>query len=372
MISSLRKQQGYATLLTTLIVLTIITIIVIYTAYTVTTQQKNLNNNYNQTQAIQAAEAGLQYGIMYFNTNYTTLLAGMTINVPTLMQAPNNMPTNTAGQSLQFTVSYTETSANPVLIQVKSIGSSFDRTTNYQVSSNITLANGFGPPKAALVEQGSFYNFGGHLNLTSDTGIAAQVGGGLFTSSGSTNLNGGIVTLSSTLSAVSGESYFESVFHQTEQTIYNQATKITSLDNLNPNNVTPAPQLLWLGPSPEDEIVNGTENYITEGANITAGTADAPVTLIIANTWIVFAPNANLTVNGISYFLGNDYYQFSNTFTMNINGAFLSDGDSDMVNGVTWNFNRNSAILNQLTSFPPVYAPIPGSWNDIPAVTNGG
>jgi Tfp pilus assembly protein PilX len=371
MISSLKKQQGYATLLTTLIVLVIITIIVIYTAYSVTTQQKNLNNNYNQTQALQAAEAGRNYGIPYFNANYATLLAGMTMNTPYPMQEPNNMPTNSAGQLLQFTVTYTETSANPLMIQVKSIGSSFDNTTHYQVSSNITLANGYGPPKAALVEQGNFYNNGGNLTLNSDTGIAAQVGGGIYTSGGSTNLNGNTVALNTTLSAVLGEAYFESIFHQTETTIYNQATHITSLDNLNPNNVTPAPQLLWLGSSPDQIAAGAPLVQINEGANVTVGTADAPVTLIIANTSLVFAPDANLTVNGIEYFLGNNYYQFSNTFTMTINGAFLSDGDSNMVSGVTWNFNRSAAIVNQLTSFPPLYAPIPGSWNDIPAPTNG-
>lgn len=60
-------QRGAATILMALIMLFSITVISIFTARTTITEQKILGNEFRSRQAFEAAEAGLQFGISYFN-----------------------------------------------------------------------------------------------------------------------------------------------------------------------------------------------------------------------------------------------------------------------------------------------------------------
>jgi hypothetical protein len=131
--------------------------------------------------------------------------------------------------------------------------------------------------------------------------------------------------------------------------------------NLNPNNTTPAPQLLWLGVSP---ILNSTTDYLISG-NVILGTATAPVTVIANRVNFRFAANASLTVNGLFYAGLNTFGAVSyGNFTVNVNGIYVARGN--MINAYsqeTLNVTYDQNIVNLLQGFN-TYAPIPGSWRD--------
>ena len=61
------QQRGAATILMAIIMLFSITVVSIFTARTTITEQKISGNEFRSKQAFEAAEAGLQFGISYFN-----------------------------------------------------------------------------------------------------------------------------------------------------------------------------------------------------------------------------------------------------------------------------------------------------------------
>ncbi|MGR9117354.1 MAG: PilX N-terminal domain-containing pilus assembly protein [Gammaproteobacteria bacterium] len=64
---SSKKQQGAATLFTSVILLIAITLIAFLTAKTVMEETKMTANNYRSAQALAAADAGMDYAVAYFN-----------------------------------------------------------------------------------------------------------------------------------------------------------------------------------------------------------------------------------------------------------------------------------------------------------------
>lgn len=62
------QQRGAATILMAIIMLFSITVVSIFTARTMITEQKISGNEFRSKQAFEAAEAGLQFGVAYFNS----------------------------------------------------------------------------------------------------------------------------------------------------------------------------------------------------------------------------------------------------------------------------------------------------------------
>lgn len=109
-----RGQQGYAILAMAAMVLIVITMIAIYSSKVIVREHQTDGQSYRSEQAFQAAQAGLDYALVYLNKNKSSIKSGDTVSddlpdkssfkATYTSSIPDEFTINVIGQSSDFSV----------------------------------------------------------------------------------------------------------------------------------------------------------------------------------------------------------------------------------------------------------------------------
>src|SRR3990167_7275346 len=72
-------ERGYVVLAVSIVLLMVITLIALFSGQTLSTEAKIQGNTYRASQAFNAAQGGLEYGINYAQTNSATISNGQVL-----------------------------------------------------------------------------------------------------------------------------------------------------------------------------------------------------------------------------------------------------------------------------------------------------
>lgn len=360
-----RKQKGVATLIFAAVLMITATLIVMLTADQMRVQEKIVTNQERAQEAFQAAEAGLDYAVVYLNQNRTAILAN---NSGGYLTSYSNA--NTTNVVLANNSKYSFTYANPVannysLITITSIGTSSDgsvsRTVKQNVYFNSYLQN---PPTTSLITKG-LLSMSGSAQITNTTNNQTILAGGAVTLSGSSstvvngtgsspgNIRSDIQANNTTLANESQDNFFATLFGATPTIIENNVNTLYTANtdsnySASLNGVTGSS--IWIEQTSGATTING---------NTTIGSTAAPVLLIIDGNLNL---KGNLTFYGFIFVLGTTTTDVLGNVT--IYGGIAAGGNAN-ITGST-NIIYNSSVLSTLKNENSMsyFAKVPGSWSD--------
>jgi Tfp pilus assembly protein PilX len=362
------NQKGAATLLITVIMITTITLIILFAAGYNRIQEQVTSNSYQNNQAFEAAEAGLEFGIVYLSQNGAAILANP---VSGYIQPYNS--TNTQNVVLADGSKYSIVYTNPIasnygVILITSTGTSSDGTSTRVTSQTVGLGSLLSAaPPIPLISKGNISMSGNtiisnpYTNSTVDSGGTVSFAGnaktlitGGATGSSSGNINSDIQQSNSTIAAMSNTGFFQSYFGSSEATVsaavahtYTNSASTNYTSTLNGMTGTS----IW--------ITQSGNSQATLSGNVTIGSAANPVVLIVNGSLII---TGNATIYGFVYIIGGLTTSISgNTI---INGGIVTTDTLTLAGNTAINYNTSvlSALQQQLqTSY---FAKVPGTWRD--------
>lgn len=342
------RNQG-AILVSMMLMVLLVSFIAVTSISTITTNQRVVANSIRDMQAFEAAESGLEYGIMYGKDNINSLTTDSdndgSINY-TIPVSPGS----------HYTVTYNNPISNNFdLLGITSVGTSDDGTVTKTVYQQLYNSNFLTvSPPAGLTTLGSV-SLSGNVDVMNEGGTAIWSGGGV-TLGNAVSVDGAIVNNDTTLSSFTPDQFFNNFFNKTKATAKNSANII--YNNTTDTNYS-AP---YTSPNGLDGVL-GKVIYITQAAGTTAtinsnaviGSANNPVILIVDGD---FKFNGNATLYGVLYVIGN--WGNSGGGSAAINGAAIVEGDMSSTGTPALNFSQNLQNLNTITSL----VKIPGTWRD--------
>lgn len=359
----MNNVKGIATLASATLMLVASSMVTIFSAKSEVMSLKTNANEYRAQQALEAAEAGLEFGQQYLTKNTTTIAA----------DADNDGNINSYSSSYTQNVvlasgtKYSITYANPSpgdykLIRITAMGTSADGTSTKQ----LTQLYKYYPMTASLPNIPSTIkgtaNIGG-THTTSNTTQDITIWSGksvTFSGNGETQLSSGISsdknstggdlrTNDTTLDNATSQELFENYFGDTniEALATFQATSSTS-SNYSTQLDGKEGIVIW---------INQTSGESTLNNNAIIGSPSNPVLLVVNGDLKI---NGGATIYGLVYSTGNIEMQGSST----IEGAVVTAGDFTTSSG-TSEIIFNPDVLNKLSSSVGYYAKVPGSWNDM-------
>lgn len=327
----MKKQAGMATLVLAVILLIAAMVMTIYATQHGVLQQKSAANQIQNSQAFQAAEAGLETGLAYLNQNISTVTGSQSGGYINYGLSDSNITNISLGNNCRYSVVYTNpTQNNYQLLQITSTGTNADGTSIKIVSQQVY--SGMSNLKYSVTTQRNMTT-SGTVNITGQYG--ADVGG-TYTQSGNVSISQ--MTQNDTqLANMSGNALFTNIFGMNKTQMQSQSAYFANTNGINYNNLSGT---VWIN-----------ANVALSGNN-TIGTQANPVLLIV---------NGNLTASGTVNFYGIIYVTGTTTTSgsFNVNGGLVSEG-SIVMSGTSSTYNTQ--IVNQLA--PGSYAKIPGSWKD--------
>lgn len=365
---SLLRHDGGATFLTAIILLVVSTMIVIFAADIGNLKTKAVANQERAKQAYSAAAAGMEYGIVYLNTNYTTITASPSsgyINYTT--GAITNV---TLANGARYSITYTNPVANNYdLIRITSAGSSSDglaTRTIRQVVRSRSIVTDYG--NNPLLTKGNVSLSGSTEIENHETSETIQ-SGGTTTISGSalTDVGGGggssagsigpdITQNDTTLSGMSNSDLFKSYFGTTDMTTV-KAMATNSYSNSSNTNYSSTlngmtGKFIWI------DQTGGTTATIN--GSTTIGSSSNPVLMVINGN---FSVSGNVTIYGFIYIIGSSGID-SITGNVNIIGGMVSTGNITMTGST--HLTYDTTVLNnmQTNTSRSSFAKVPGSWVD--------
>ncbi len=361
------RQSGASLLIMTLILMSLTMVIIIFAANYGAMQSKSIANINRQQQAMNAAQAGLEFGITYLTVNNATILASPVSGH--LAAFSNSSVTNVAlSNGSKFSITYSNPIANDyTLILISSTGTSDDNSATVGVSQLVKYGSMLlNIPGAPLVSIGSVA-LGGNSEIVNTYNNTTVVSGSTVSMSGSSettlssgtssspgNIQSDIQQNSSSLSAISANDFFASYFGQSPSTIK------SSVQNYYTNNVATNYSDQLNGKTGTSIWIDQTSGLATLNGSTTIGSVTNPVLLII-NGDIRF--NGNLTIYGYVY----------------VNGTATSTiiGNTTIIGGISNTGALSSASGSVEVSYSPTvlanlqnnasmryYAKVPGSWKD--------
>ncbi len=353
--SVLRMERGAATLLLTVVMLLTATLIVLFAASYSLMQQKIGANQYRNQKAYEAAEAGLEFGIVYLNQNSATILAN-----PVLGKIPNFSNSSTTnvilGNGCQYSIVYSNPIAfNYQLILITSTGTSADGTGTKVIQQLVQFGSSFdNPPTNPMTIQGSV-TLSGNAQVNNLTGSTTVITGSSLSMSGNADTNtatGGsnaghtgsdVQTNVASVASMNSAAFFAQYFAGGSAALKNSANYYYTSNYANANGITGAS--IW---------VDQSASY---GGNTTIGSSLSPVVLIVNGNLSV---SGNFTVYGFVYVIGN----FTSSGNAVVNGSLAVTGT--MTGSGNDQTNFNSTILNTLKQLPSIgyYGRVGGSWKD--------
>lgn len=336
---TVKKQLGAGLLIITVILLLAALLGMLYATNHSVLQEKSTSNQYANNQAYEAAQAGLEFGIVYLAKNVSTITGSPSGGYINYGSADANITNITLANNSKYSVVYTNpTQNNYTNLTITATGTSADGTATdtlrEQVSrslSSIATANVAG----SVIVNGN----GGNI-----TGTTAIHSGG---SADPTAVSGGgtIVGNDSSLAAMTGDELFTSIFGVSKATKQAQSTYYANANSVPWSTVSGS---VW---------VNGN---VSLSGNITVGSIANPITLIVNGT---YSASGQATVNGILYVMGNVDLNLNGNGK--INGILFTEGN--LILSGNGNINFNTSIANTLmnnSSIVSTYTKIPGSWKD--------
>jgi Tfp pilus assembly protein PilX/cytoskeletal protein CcmA (bactofilin family) len=330
MISTCHKQRGLVTLFVTSVLLFLVTSASFYSADALIMEQRMASNSLQSEQALQAAEAGLDYAQAYL-----------------IAQGPSGISdgqtfTDTLANSCSYSVQISYLNGTNEQIQIVSTGTSADGTVNKTFSEKSILiggagAIGFEQPVKATGSVSVTGNVDIIVNLVTDktihSGAAVTLGGSSQTvipsgvGSDSSGLGADIVQNDAVLAATSDADLFQSHFG-------------TSFANaLSPGAVTQT----YSGGGSYGGTLNGITGEVIEinaaGSSVsldgsgTIGSAASPVTLIINASDVSLS--SNLVVYGDIIVSGN--LSSAGNYRGSVNGDIKVGGDIQLTGNADFN-----------------------------------
>jgi len=362
---SLVRQQGVTVLIMTVLLLLSATLIVVFAAKYSLTQSRIVSNVYRNQQAFEAAQAGLEYGIAYLDSNSSTILANTSggFLVPYSDATTHNVALS---NSAKYSIAYTNPVANNFqLILITSTGTSDDGTSTRVVSQLVQFGSSLESPSTyVMVSKGKIALSGTttvtnvQTNNTLEAGSSVS-GSGSFktvtgngTSSTSGNFGSDITQNVTSLANTANGDLFSTYFGQTEAQYISKAAHSYSSSGTNY-----ATTLNGMA---------GTTIYINSGSgsanfsgSATIGTAANPVVIVI---------DGNLNISGSLTLYGFLFVNGASTATTNFSGTINVTGGIATTDNIsasgTLNLTYNSAVLGNVQSATGYYARVPGSWKD--------
>lgn len=357
---------GAATLVLSVILMTLSTLIILFAAEYGKLEGKSISNLHRSQQAFEAATAGLDYGINYFNTNNAAILAS-----PSGGYIQPYTSTNTTNVTLSNGSKYSITYTNPVannyeLILVASAGTSDDGTATRTINQLIQFGSlALNPPNAAISSLGSVSMSGNSkaLNPSSTTTIQSAstvtLGGTSSTlNSGGTastpgNIQSDITQNSPALSSQTSTDFFASNFGITTTLMKSKAEYYYS------NSTSTSYSTTLNGKSGTSIWIDQTGGTASIGGGTTIGTSTNPVLLIINGDASI---GGSVTFYGYLFVLGT--LSTDSTGNVNIFGGLSTTSSLNIAGVTTITYSQTVMDNLQNNSKMRYYAKIPGSWKD--------
>ncbi|MDR3491227.1 MAG: hypothetical protein P4M12_04185 [Gammaproteobacteria bacterium] len=353
--SILKIQKGAATLLLTMIMLVTATLIIIFAASYSRMQQKIVSNQYQSSQSYEAAEAGIEFGVVYFQQNSAAILANpVGGHIPAYS---NSSTTNvTLGNNSKYTIVYSNPIANNYnLIRITSTGTNADGTSTKVMVQDIAFVSMLSsPPTVPIIVQGGV-TMSGNAEVSNFSNTTTIVSGGSLTMSGNASTetaSGGssaghirsdIQQNVASIAAMTSTQFFAQYFAAGSGAVKN------AVDTVYTSNYSAA------------NGSSGTSIWIDQAAsfagNTTIGTSSNPVLLIVNGNLNV---SGNLTVYGFVYVIGN----IAISGNAEINGALTGTGTLSTSGNGEIIFNNNDLTQVQQLGSMSNWGKVPGSWKD--------
>lgn len=355
------RNRGISTLIMTTILMSAIVFVLLFAALYGLMQQKTTANLTRSNQAYEAAEAGLEFGIVYLQKNKAVILANP-VNGFIQPYSDSNTSNVVLPNNSKYTITYTNPTANDYeVIRVTSTGTSDDNTATRTITQLVKhkplLAS---PPTNPLSTIGPV-SLSGNATVTNLHGNTTLQSGGAVTLSGSATTNtqsGGsnasntgpdIQQNDSSLSSLTPTQFFTNYFGTTPDIIKTFAN--TTYQNDTDTNYSSLLEgvtnsFIWI------DQTSGTAKI----TNASIGTATAPVIIVVNGNLDVAG---NTTIYGFLVALGD--LELGPTGNMVIEGALISASSFEGLGTISIGYNPT--ILN-LTQSLGTYAKIPGSWKD--------
>lgn len=366
MTSLFLKKQGAATLLFTVTLLTLSTLIILFATNFAVMQDKitaNLNRN---SQAFEAAEAGLEFGINYLQVNSATILANP---VNGFIPAYSNASTTNVilANNSKFSITYANPIANNyTLITMTSTGTSDDGLATRVVSQRINFGSMLANAPSVPLTSESSVSMTGNANVRNTTststivaGLDVSIGGSATTilasgiSSTSGNIKADVQQNVTSLQTMSQADFFATYFGVPMATaktnsahFYTNSTSTNYSSTLNGMTATS----IWIDQTGGTATING---------NVTIGSATDPVLLVVNGNIDI---TGNVTFYGFLFVIGEASTDILGNVTLN--GAMAGQAPINLTGNV--NINYDSAVLTQVKnkSTTSYYAKVPGTWKD--------
>jgi len=332
----MQKQTGAALLIITVILLIAALLSMMYATTHGIFQQKTASNQYQHNQAFEAAQAGLEFGLVYLSAHSTSIIGSASGGYINYGSSDTNITNITLANSSKYSVVYTNPTQNDYSrLTITSTGTSSDGTSSQVVSEQVSKSSS-GISAATLI--GSITTNGHGGNITANSAVDA---GG--TVDPNAVASGTIIASDSSLSSLTGDQLFTNIFGVSKATKQSQSTYYASAGMVPWATVSGS---IW---------VNGN---VSLAGNTTSGSVASPVTVIVNGT---FSLAGNATINGIVYSTGDA----SMTGNGTVNGLMVSEGNMNFAGNGALNFN--TSIVNNLVNNGSIlgsYVIIPGSWKD--------
>lgn len=360
--SFLAKQQGYTMLATTAVLLVLLTLTSLVATRSTITEQKVINNEIRSKQAFEAAEAGLEYGLMYVSQNSSMVVVDADTDGYIDPYTHADITNVAQGDNTQYTVSY----SNPIVsdldvIEVVSAGKSADGTITRTIRQMASLVDSVAsPPVAGLMTKGRV-DMNGNMTVTNIhspytvvAGDAVTLGGSASTDTGSggsdkSSVEADVLQNDADFNAMSGDQFFQTFFHRDKagfKSVANHVYTNTSATNYSSSLDGMLGKTIW---------IEQTSDTATINSNVTIGSPSEPVVIVVSGD-LKLAGGA--TIYGMVYVTGN--WDNSGMGTADIYGAAVVEGDFQATG--TPNIIYDNDLIDKLPKSS--FAKIPGTWRD--------
>lgn len=360
-----KNQTGAAILIMVIILLTAAVLVVLYASMSSVLQQKTSSNQLQSSQASEAAQGGLEFGLSYLISNSSTVTGSPTNGFINYGSSNSSLTNVSLTNGSKFSVVYTNpTQSNYNLLKISSTGVSADGTSthviselaaqqpstfNYTVSSlgNVTFVGG-----------STLTNTVTNLNISTGGTVTINNGASTYTSTGQTssqgNIGSDIQQNVATYSGMTENQFFQAIFGQSESTVL---STVQAAGNYYSNAGPDYSQNLSGKQGNTYWISQTNGSTVTLGQGVTIGSASSPVTLIvegdltIANGVTIYGfVYASGPTNGLSLAGGAKMY-----------GGFATAGTTNISNGFQLTYTKFPTLSGGSGG---TFAKVPGSWKD--------
>lgn len=361
----IKKNFGFTILLLTVTLLLISTMLILFSAQYSTLRLKISSNLSGNQQAFEAAQAGIEAAIPYFQSNYSAIIAQQSGGFLQPYQNSSTQNVALANNSSYSFVFSNSTANNFQLITITSTGTNADGTSTRILSQQIYPYSSGAVPSDSIQTQANMTLKDSSIVTNTQTNSNIRTGGTItIQNSAQTVTNTGVSSTASTqgpdissndslFASESANSFFQNYFgvsSSTLQSIANYTYTNNSDTNYNLlNGVVGA--IIW---------INQINNLATINGSTTIGSLASPVILVVNGN---FTLSGFATVYGVVFVL-NPTSDTRITSSASINGALASTDDIRLSTSALLNYNASVLYRLPTTGASPSYAKLPGSWKD--------